>query len=175
MLTIDNFVFDTLKRLDSLKMGNCLDIRSYKKNRKVIVEKLEDTYNVYEDGFVKEEYLDLSKEDLKKLLKTIEKVEFPRSNKLRIYILSEKEESSCRANYREEFEVIEEEIFIGLHVELPYSLLTPVKNMIEILDGEVTDVIYGADISIVALIPEDNLESFKNFLKDNPNAKIFSR
>lgn len=60
MLTIDNFVFDTLKRLDEINIGNCLDIRSYKKNRKVVIEKLENGFNLYEDGFYKEEKIAIS-------------------------------------------------------------------------------------------------------------------
>ena len=53
MFTIDNFAFDSIKKLDELKLYNCLDIRSYKKNRKVIIEKLENTFNVYEDEYKK--------------------------------------------------------------------------------------------------------------------------
>ena len=102
MFTINNFAFDSIKKLDELKLYNCLDIRSYKKNRKVIIEKLENTFNVYEDGYEKREFLNISKEELKKLLRTIEKIEFPRSNKLRIYVLETKDQSTCRANYRDE-------------------------------------------------------------------------
>ena len=59
MFTIDNFAFDSIKKLDELKLYNCLDIRSYKKNRKVIIEKLENTFNVYEDGYEKREFLNI--------------------------------------------------------------------------------------------------------------------
>lgn len=63
MFTIDNFAFDSIKKLDELKLYNCLDIRSYKKNRKVIIEKLEDTFNVYEDGYEKENLLIFQKKN----------------------------------------------------------------------------------------------------------------
>ncbi|MGL5764596.1 MAG: hypothetical protein ACRCX8_03030, partial [Sarcina sp.] len=113
MIIIDNFVFDTLKKLDEIEIGNCLDIRSYKKNRKVIIEKLENAFNLFEDGYRKEEFLNLTKDELKKLLKIIEKIEFPRSNRLRFYVLDSKDGSVCRANYREEIEIIEEEELIN--------------------------------------------------------------
>lgn len=36
MVSIDNFVLDSIKRLESLKPLNCLDIRSYKKIEKLL-------------------------------------------------------------------------------------------------------------------------------------------
>lgn len=63
MFTINNFAFDSIKKLDELKLYNCLDIRSYKKNRKVIIEKLKDTFNVYEDGYEKENFLIFQKKN----------------------------------------------------------------------------------------------------------------
>lgn len=63
MFTINNFAFDSIKKLDELNLYNCLDIRSYKKNRKVIIEKLKDTFNVYEDGYEKENFLIFQKKN----------------------------------------------------------------------------------------------------------------
>lgn len=174
MITIDNFVFDTLKRLDDLNIGNCLDIRSYKKNRKVIIEKLEDNYNLYEDGFYNEYYLYLSKEELKKLLKTIEKREFPRSNKLRFYILSSKDESACRANYREHMEEESTDERLNMHAELSYSLLSPIKSLVEEIDGEILKIFYAEIVSMEVSLPNKNLNALKGFIKDKTNIKIYS-
>ncbi|MGL5417658.1 MAG: hypothetical protein ACRDAU_18465 [Clostridium sp.] len=174
MVTIDNFTFDTLKRLDELEPNNCLDIRSYKKNRKVIIEKLVNSYNLYEDGFFKETYLDLSKNELKKLLKSIEKKEFPRSNKLRFYILPSKDESVCRANYREEFDKSSEEDTTLALFETSYSSLSFVKkllseNHINVLNTEFKDI-----VTLKSSIPNSLFNSFKKIIKDTIDVKLYA-
>ncbi|MGL4454205.1 MAG: DUF1949 domain-containing protein [Sarcina sp.] len=172
MLTIDNFVFDTIKRLDTIEVGNCLDIRSYKKNRKVIIEKLEESYNLYEDGFYKEEFLDLTKEELKKILRGIEKKEFPRSNKLRFYVLDSREESVCRANYREEIEEKEEEGILA-YIELPYAEITPLKKIIDDHDGVVEKIDYRDIVGIKINILEEEFDILKEALKDKLEVKLY--
>lgn len=82
MVSKDSFVADTLKRLDKIEVGKALDIRTYKKDRKIVILKLEGAYHVYEDGFEKESYLNVQQGELKKLLKKLGRIEFPRSNKL---------------------------------------------------------------------------------------------
>ena len=69
MIPIDNFIEDAVRKLKKMKPLNCLDIRTYKRDRSVVIEKLEDGYNLYEDGFEKEEFKNLSLDELKKLLK----------------------------------------------------------------------------------------------------------
>lgn len=69
MIPIDNFIEDAVRKLKKMKLLNCLDIRTYKRDRSVVIEKLEDGYNLYEDGFEKEEFKNLSLDELKKLLK----------------------------------------------------------------------------------------------------------
>lgn len=91
MINKDSFIADTLKRLEKLEVGKCLDIRTFKKDRKVVIEKLAVNYNVYEEGFEKQSFMNLEVQDMKKLLKTLEKREFPRSNKLRVYVVDAKE------------------------------------------------------------------------------------
>ncbi|MGL5616597.1 MAG: hypothetical protein ACRDD2_10290 [Sarcina sp.] len=172
MLTIDNFVFDTLKRLEEINIGNCLDIRSYKKNRKVVIEKLENGFNLYEDGFYKEEFLELTKEELKKILKSIEKKEFPRSNKLRFYVLESRESSVCRANYREEIE-IEEEEKIAVSVETPYDEFALVKKVIEDWNGEIETIEYIDIIRIRVNMLEEDFENLREIFKDKLEIKIF--
>ena len=91
MINKDSFIADTLKRLEKLEVGKCLDIRTFKKDRKVVIEKLAVNYNVYEEGFEKQSFMSLEVQDMKKLLKTLERREFPRSNKLRVYVVDAKE------------------------------------------------------------------------------------
>jgi len=78
-----------LEKLKKLPIGHCIDLRTYKRNRSVvIVKKEEDEYLIIENGYFQEEFVvGLSK--LKKLLKTLLKKEFPRSNKIRLYNLGE--------------------------------------------------------------------------------------
>lgn len=53
MIPIENFIEDVFKKLKKMKPLNCLDIRTYKRDRSIIIEKLENGYNLYEDGFEK--------------------------------------------------------------------------------------------------------------------------
>ena len=82
MIDCVNLISEALQRLDKLEVGKALDIRPYKKDRKIVIQKLEATYNIYEDGFEHETYLDVAPSELGKLLKRLGKIEFPRSNKL---------------------------------------------------------------------------------------------
>lgn len=91
MIPIENFIEDAFKKLKNMEPLNCLDIRTYKRDRSIIIEKLEDGYNLYENGFEKKEFKNLSKIELKKLLKVIQKKEFPRSNIVRFYVLNKRE------------------------------------------------------------------------------------
>lgn len=175
MIVIDNFVFDTLKRLDEIEIGNCLDIRSYKKNRKVVIEKLENLFNLFEDGYRKEEFLDLTKDELKKLLKGIEKIEFPRSNKLRFYILDSKDGSVCRANYREEVEVIEEEDMIDLIIESSYSNYIPIKNIVEDNNGIISEIDFFEHVIIKASLSEKAHKILKEYIKNTLDVRMYSR
>ncbi|EGB14837.1 hypothetical protein DND132_1630 [Pseudodesulfovibrio mercurii] len=76
-----------LRRLDTLPVGHALDLRTYKRNRSVLVRRAgADRYDVTEDGFRRETFR-VPAADLKKLLKTLLKREFPRSTKLRVYDL----------------------------------------------------------------------------------------
>ena len=92
MIPIDNFIEDAIKKLKKMKPLNCLDIRTYKRDRSVVIEKFEDGYNLYEDGFENAEFKNLSLDELKKLLKIMQKKEFPRSNIVRFYTLKRRDE-----------------------------------------------------------------------------------
>lgn len=87
MIPIENCVDDALRKLRRMDNGNCLDIRTYKRDRSVVIEKDDDKFNVYENGFNKEEFKGLTEDELKKLLKTLCRREFPRSSIVRFYKL----------------------------------------------------------------------------------------
>ncbi len=77
-----------MERLAKLQCGQCLDMRTFKRNRSVaIICTGNDSFNVIERGFHEESWEDLTAEKVKRLLKTLLKREFPRSNKIRLYML----------------------------------------------------------------------------------------
>lgn len=77
-----------MDRIGKLKKGECLDMRTFKRNRSVaIICTGEDAFNVVERGFHEESWEGLTAEKIKRLLKTLLKREFPRSNKIRLYTL----------------------------------------------------------------------------------------
>jgi hypothetical protein len=81
-------IVDTVcQKLKTLPISHCLDLRTYKRNRSVIIAKLaEDDLLVIENGYFKEVFR-VKPEKLRKLLKTLLKKEFPRSRKIRLYVL----------------------------------------------------------------------------------------
>jgi hypothetical protein len=75
------------ERLKKLPVSHCLDLRTYKRNRSVMIAKVaEDDLLIIEDGYFKERFR-IKPEKLKKALKTLMKKEFPRSRKIRLYAL----------------------------------------------------------------------------------------
>jgi len=74
-----------VKRLKAIEPGNFIDLRTYKRNRSVVIHKTgADSFRIVEDGFYNAEF----EGDLvfvRKLMKTLLKKEFPRSNKVRLY------------------------------------------------------------------------------------------
>jgi hypothetical protein len=81
-------IVDTVcERLKKLPISHCLDLRTYKRNRSVMIAKIaEDDLLVIEDGYFKERFR-IKPEKLKKTLNTLLKKEFPRSRKIRLYVL----------------------------------------------------------------------------------------
>ncbi len=85
MIAKDNFITLFMKRLEKLEIGNYYDVRSYKRNRSVLVIRIWDnSFRIIENGFEKKEF-EVNKNEMKKLWKTLLKREFPRSNKIRLY------------------------------------------------------------------------------------------
>lgn len=83
---ISEIVSDKLKKLPA---GHYLDLRTYKRNRSVLIVKAsEQKLLVIENGYFNERFkIDACK--LNKLLKTLVRREFPRSNKIRLYVMGE--------------------------------------------------------------------------------------
>ena len=81
-------IIDTVReRLKKLPDGHYLDLRTYKRNRSVVIVKIDaDNLLVIEDGYFNQRF-QIKTEKLKKLLKTLLKKEFPRSHKIRLYVM----------------------------------------------------------------------------------------
>ncbi|WP_045219280.1 hypothetical protein [Desulfonatronum thioautotrophicum] len=77
-----------LERLTKLPQGHCLEIRTYKRNRRVLFHRVADNaWNVHQDGFAKDFFENIALEKLRKLLQGLLRKEFPRSTKIRLYAL----------------------------------------------------------------------------------------
>lgn len=76
-----------MRKLKKLPVGHAIDLRTYKRNRSVVIARTgDDEFDVVEKGFHEDRFLvPLSK--MKKLLKNLLKKEFPRSTKMRLYDL----------------------------------------------------------------------------------------
>lgn len=87
MIDISNFIDITLTKLKSLEIGQGISLLTFKKDRKITIIKNNNSFSLYEDGFSREIFLNLDNKNLKKLLKTLGRKEFPRSNKLHLEII----------------------------------------------------------------------------------------
>lgn len=75
------------EKLDKLPAGHALEIRSYKRDRFVVIVKTSSAELTFiEDGFFQQTFT-APADKLRKELKGIVKREFPRSNKVRLYQL----------------------------------------------------------------------------------------
>ncbi|MDD3312599.1 hypothetical protein [Pseudodesulfovibrio sp.] len=76
-----------LRRLDNLPEGHAIDLRTYKRNRSVVIARVgPDDFELLETGFHEERFRCAGGE-LRRLLKLLLKREFPRSTKIRVYDL----------------------------------------------------------------------------------------
>ncbi len=97
MIQKENFKFTVCQKAQTLKVGEYLDIRSYKRNRSVLLIKLQNGYRLIENGFRKLQ-MNLTFDELKPVLKTIERIEFPRSHTIRIYKMDNFNETNFSLN-----------------------------------------------------------------------------
>ena len=81
-------IIDTVcERLKKLPLGHYLDLKTYKRDRSIIIAKIdEEDLLIIENGYFKERFR-IKPEKLKKLLKTLVGKEFPRSHKIRLYVM----------------------------------------------------------------------------------------
>lgn len=80
-----------MERLKKLPVGHAIDLRTYKRNRSVLIRRDgKDAFTVVQNGYEKAEF-ETTRKKMKKLLKTLFKKEFPRSTKLRLYTLDEEQ------------------------------------------------------------------------------------
>lgn len=78
-------IASVLGRLKRTGIGGGVDIRPFKKDRSVLVRRLgDDEFEVLRDGFEQARYEELDSAKLRRLLKTLLKKEFPRSNKVHV-------------------------------------------------------------------------------------------
>jgi hypothetical protein len=100
MIDRTNIMETVMERLKKLPTGHYLDLRTYKRNRSVIIIKnTEDDFMVIEDGYFKERF-QLKSEKLKKLLNAILRKEFPRSHKIRLYVMGRYTEDEAQNTSR---------------------------------------------------------------------------
>lgn len=89
-----------LERLQTLPPDHYLDIRSYKRNRSIlIVKRGENDFDVLENGFEQAAFQE-SQASIRKLLKVLLKKEFPRSRKVRLYTMGVYAPDAVQANKR---------------------------------------------------------------------------
>lgn len=89
MIPITTVIPTVMLRIKKLPLGHGLDLRTYKRNRSIlIVRKSEDSLTVVENGYGQEQF-EVPASKLPRLLKSLMKKEFPRSNKIRLYAVDE--------------------------------------------------------------------------------------
>ena len=88
MVDMSNFIDFTFIKLRRLSTGQGVCLLTFKKDRKVTIIKEESTYTLHEDGFFKETFSNLDDKELRKLLKSMIKKEFPRSNRLHLTLVN---------------------------------------------------------------------------------------
>lgn len=87
MINKDTAIPIIMQKLRSLPEGHAIDLRTYKRNRSVVISRTgDDCFDVAEKGF-HEERFSVALSGMKRLLKTLLKREFPRSTKIRVYTL----------------------------------------------------------------------------------------
>lgn len=70
------------RELKKMSADASIKILTYKKDRSIMIEKHSEQFNVIENGYRKIVWSDLDEHEVLKRLKKLQKIEFPRSNKL---------------------------------------------------------------------------------------------
>lgn len=77
-----DFINTAMTSLKRMSPNQKVIFKTFKKDRKVEILKLENSYTIIENGFKNNIIENLEYKEVKKLLKKLQKIEFPRSNKL---------------------------------------------------------------------------------------------
>ncbi|MFV0421484.1 hypothetical protein [Oleidesulfovibrio sp.] len=86
MVPLNSAVQEVLRRLKKLPDGGAVDMRTFKRDRSVMVQKCGNgTYRIVQDGFEQRTFADVPEAKLKKQLQSLLSKEFPRSNNVRLY------------------------------------------------------------------------------------------
>ncbi len=86
-----------LRRLARLPEGHAVELLTYKRNRGMtLVRRGGDAFLVLEYGYLEQRFPDVPMDKLEKLCKTVLKREFPRSTKVRLYLLGMFDEDAWR-------------------------------------------------------------------------------
>lgn len=100
MIDKEVFLRFIIQKAEKLPVGHYLDIRTYKRNRSVLlIKEGENFFRIIENGFYQNEFKSSFKE-LKKIFKKLLKIEFPRSHKIRVYNMGEYKETEAKKTKR---------------------------------------------------------------------------
>ncbi len=92
LINIQSAMQRIIRQAEQMEPGQGIEILSYKRNRGVTLIRTSTDLKVIERGYREEEW-QIPLKNLAKLLKSIIKIEFPRSRKVRIYQLASPEEA----------------------------------------------------------------------------------
>ena len=138
MIDHADFLPLVLARLASCAPGCGVVVKTYKGDRSVSVLRLgEDDFLVRERGFVQAEYHHVDMQSLKKLLRTLDKREFPRSNKLHLTALDERPQADER---------------LAATICCGYSELTRLNQLLAEADAAITEADYGERVTLTCLV-----------------------
>ena len=96
MIDKDKIIETVIEKLKKLPFEHYLNLRTYKRNRSlIIVKKSEDDLVIIEDGYYQERF-HIQSDKLKKTLTTLLRKEFPRSHKIRLYVMGKFSEEEAK-------------------------------------------------------------------------------
>ena len=100
MIDKDKIIETVMAKLKKLPVDHYIDLRTYKRNRSVlIIKKSDNDFLIIEDGYFREKS-QLQFDKLKKALKALLKKEFPRSHKIRLYVMGKFNEEEVKNSNR---------------------------------------------------------------------------
>ncbi len=83
MINSEDLIFRTFRKLPLLNINDFIEVQSFKKDRRILIVKKENSIEIHELGFKKALYLNISLEELENLLEEIRIREFSRCQLIR--------------------------------------------------------------------------------------------